>query len=1186
MSNIDPNTYALSMSLQLDTALADTSIDRIESTIIELEDKIARAVQNSISNVSTGIASIISEISQVTALTSQLNTDTSGLSAQMASAQMPSDNLDNLTSALALTESISDSHQGLIDKIALEDIHVQDVYDSLTSIDKALQTKNIKHKEELDLVEEENETVNNLYDGWKNVTGQVKDAGKEQRDLFNSLSQIYSVLSNFDKETDNFTEANYRLIGSQYEMVEATNLLAASTGLSRRETFQTYKALADVKYPKEQIGALTESITKFGLVTGVSSATSVEYSQAMRQAGFDAEATSISLTRMANAQRFLGLSSLDTQRLMQQQTKDSATQITFFGQESVKQFELIRIGLAALGKETGLAVTEQEELMKMIQSTDDSAVNFFVGLGNLDYSKLSDPEARFNALGDAVQNFANISGMSLEQLANENKTPEQMAMLKGLAGQFGTTAEAVSSLARAQLQLVDAGKEGLLTFDGLNDSLEDQMELDKLLAEAQDTMTKQFEKLYGRFVPIATVVMITLTEVIGEVLLVVNSFIDYLVGLGQAIIDVYKIMEPWLISLDKVYYYFKLIAATAIVLGGALGGLIPVFGLLGRSVALVSRGMMSFATAAGNAIRAFVSAVAPVAKPLLQISAAVLAIGAGALMMAQSFQIMFTVFKEFNAMADGAYLQLAAFLGLILLFTAGLVGLGALAQGPVALGLLAIGATFLMLGAAMYLVGAGFSYLADAALNMAQALVIVVQLFDSMDMVGFGTKLIIGGALIVAGAAYMVIAGGALLAAAVPMGAGIVAFRYATSGLVGLTENMLKAGQQMHLGGLSFKGGIIEYRSAFDLLAELRGLAGEAMSGLSDIFENIPDISAANQFIGFLSAISVVGPNVLSSAQAFQTAMQFLRNGAIALNGLVSDLVRSSTDLLFSTDKLGDASDLLILSSIKLGIGLNSILALTPMMIATNLSLSGFGLSLLAASSVLLLGTIALESAVQRIVDSAKGLVILQTVAQSIDDLIASITKLNGIQQQIANLDAAMVAWSLAFEKMKALPAAVQEIAGQMTQSVTALTGPIDQLNSLLMDSQDVVMQYGSVVADQFAIINGELNNYAISIQNVLDKINTLSAARGVISNSAREAGDTIRAETISNVMVMSETEGRSTDENSLMMKQGIALLGTIVELLDQVAKGKADLTDVAGLISQANNKPKSSMASALNNWI
>jgi hypothetical protein len=136
-----------------------------------------------------------------------------------------------------------------------------------------------------------------------------------------------------------------------------------------------------------------------------------------------------------------------------------------------------------------------------------------------------------------------------------------------------------------------------------------------------------------------------------------------------------------------------------------------------------------------------------------------------------------------------------------------------------------------------------------------------------------------------------------------------------------------------------------------------------------------------------------------------------------------------------------------------------------------------------------------------------------------------------------------------------------------------------------LADSISTVEQYGYATIEQLSLVNVELERYAVSIQSAIDKINSLAMVRSSILTDMADADDTIAAESISTVRVLNAAEGGETDPNTDLMRQGITMLGMVVELLEKVADGETDFSGLAQLLKQSGPKQHSVLAADFNNW-
>lgn len=1136
---VDPNIYGLSISLELDAAIAFDTLGRFEQSLVGVEQNIADTAQRSLKQIDAMVSKIETSLGGLVGTLGSMNVESDKLAKAMAYAGVNVDDLGsdvesqikNLIKARDFWEEIRDFNEEVAD-FAQDELETTSSYiKALNNIIKTVETKNKGHEDELGLVSSELPLVDNLEQSWRNTGDAVDGARGRTTSLFNAMRQVFDLLLEFDKETDNFTEANYRLVGSQQEIVNMTRHLSAETGIYRAEAIQAYKALADVKYPLEQMDKMAEQVGKLNVITGVGIDTIVQYSHAMRQTGIDADGTIMQLNRMAAAQRVLGLSTYDTNRIMRDAANSTASQIAMFGKDAPEAFQKAAMGLAAIGKETGMAAEQQQEWMKTLQLTGVEAITFWGDLGNLSDAEMQDVNARYNAMSTAVANFAEAASMSIEDLATASKNPDLQEELKSVVDVYGVTVEQMSAMAQAQMSLTNEQKAGLLTMEGLNELLRDEIALNRVWAETLQTLSRQWEALKARIMGVIG----PFIQMAADSLIVLFQALNWVVGAVEQLITWGRILISWLEStipgFSMITTAVKYAAGAFIVFAGAIlliGGL---GGLLGGFFRMAASGIQTIGSAIGGALANLGNAVRNVMLPLLALGAAFLMVGAGAYLFATSVAIV----------AQQGWAAIPALLGMVLavgLLGAILVGLAMLAQGPVALGLLAVAAALLAVGATVWMIGAGFRLMAEAANILTTS---IIQLTTSgaigdfaTQLLGASWKILFAAPILAAAAVILVPAAIALGVAGMLLAVATTIFSYAI-GSLGDAGTKFKEGMQALLDGtllmaqIDFgallsgavgllKAGFILGMAAivFTPAALGIGVAGVILGyGLKSLSEGAMlasqiDFTAMARNLLYGSSILVwVGPIMLAGAVmllpaglALMVAGLALWAGAFGINKAAELLVGVGDKLFDAALKIGQAAVPLSAALVALVPAAFAALFTGPALLlgatsmlpgATALMVAGFMISL--GSKYLSEGAKILGVAVGLIAEASMKLLNVS------DDVLISASAL-AIGAGILFIGSSVLLYSsglLALAGIALLPAAVSLYAGMFW-----LSGAINKLGRIAPDLHAISHSMW-MLATSFILMGsmnfGTLTNLADAGLAAIPKINTFATKLDIVAN-------------------------------------------------------------------------------------
>jgi hypothetical protein len=1030
---IDQNTYALSISLALETQSAFDSLDDFGQHITDLESNLADAAQKSLQTLGTisaqtsqSIAEINRLLDQVAAHTLKIQTNFGDASKELTDQYDTSkDQLKDLQEKLKLEREESkireDGNKFLQDDLEYSEKFVK----SMDHILESIKLKNLGHAEQNRLLGIDVDLVNSVN---SNLTDSTKEIGNANAGLAKSgigWRTIIGWVQNADKDTEKFVTTNYRVYASQMQLLDLSRQMSMETGVFQENAIEAYRALADVKTPRESIGKLAQDVGMATRVTGVSVDVWARYTRGLRGAGLTADQISKQISTVAAAQRKLGLSTEDVTRAINNQKLSAVEQAGFFGKDAPEKFQIAQLALAGMRKEMGYSEKASEELGNALMLTGIDGMVFWQQMGVAENAGL---EEKFAALTAGVTKYANTVNGSLVPAieAGNELSAEQKFQLGTVAEQMHLSVEATLMAIRARKALIGTDKEYLLTLDGARKGLQAEMNLQKQHAEANQAFTGAMKQLltvwtsfYQRilsFLANALTPLIKALTWVSEAIAVVvdniiafNRWLEKIPVIGQ-VISVLNWASDVAIALGLAFIF---VSAALGSFGIAIAGFGGLLGRFTAGIQFVITTMLSLARAFGQAIviiltslgqglAALGNAVKGVIVPLIALGIAFALTGVGAYLFARSVQII----AETGAAAIPAMFGMIAATAVL---GAVLVGLAMLVQGPVALGLLvlsvafvAVGVAALAVGAGLYLAGMGISMLSESlsfgliakftllgvALVALGAMALVAM--PGIFALGIAMTMLAVAAVIMAAAFYVVAAaikligadalpavGEALLTAGwkfaeaaalfAVAGAALVAGAVLLAGAVliiaAVAVEIVIAGGALLIGGALLAAGAGLVSIAGDMLKN--GGAGVAIGGASLLHGLTMLVMAAPMILTAGSALTLG-----AAAIAVGAAILLPASGVLALAGLT--LLSGSTALLAAAVLLSQASPMLEDSGrVFVTSGANMISGSTMLAAAGALMLAA-GAALVTGSGLLGVAGLALTAGLYMLSDSSQ----------------------------------------------------------------------------------------------------------------------------------------------------------------------------------------------------------------------
>lgn len=719
----DINTYALSIEFGLTADKATGALGVVEQRLGKVEEQVGNLASKSLMSMKT--------------ITDQLNITLSEMAKQYD--RISASNIAGLKPARESANLGEESGK----KIADEGVMLRDkILKTWVDITKILGNKEKLLNDESKIIEKETtqmKEVNKELTGWAD---KVEHATKGLQAYLKGLLDIKSVILEAINATEKFVTANYRLYGSQSELVGRAYELSNQYGIMRGQALEAMKELGNTGVPDAMMNKLIETNVKFNRLSGASiSATATWQKQmvSLGQASGDVEARMI---HMSVAMRRFGLDANEVTAIMRTQEQQANGLRTSFGSKMTGEIQRGQVAMAAYMKEIGATTESINRISASMAKVDPDIFKQLGTAVGVSAVEMETAEGQTKAFALASEQVAAAIRSGVSPLNARRglamglaQGEEQYAIaLTEAAEQMVTQEKATGKAINSQKLMTEALAGHIGKVENLNE----------IYKESNNTIVAQLGLLKNAFYASIGAIWAKFEPAVIMFLKWINVFV-------QAVTGVVGKVTAWLDSLGPVGAVFKTVAAGVMVAVVAFLALLLVLNIF--SVAA------SFAAGAGRAFGAMIeaalqgmarglTAIAVHQITMLTLAALLISMGAGALMFALAVKIL----------AQTGWAGVAALIGL----TAVMVGFG--------YALLMVGTISTATQSGLYALSVAFIAIGASALMFALAVKIIAEQGwrGAAALIGLTIALVVMGVAIVAlGAAAGAVAPGvALLTAA------------------------------------------------------------------------------------------------------------------------------------------------------------------------------------------------------------------------------------------------------------------------------------------------------------------------------------------------------------------------------------------------------------------------------------
>lgn len=695
----DINSYGLELEITLQDQATPT-LDSVNDRLMGIESQITNIATNVMAGFDASITALDTSLSSIAATFSEIN-DTVTLSVE----------------PLRDTSMIgTEIEKGLIDEAAL--LKDKLLVDWL-EITKILENKADLLMEEGDLLKEEEAQVGKIGRGFGFWHNQITRATNALKAHLASLLNIAGAIRESVAFSEQFVTANFRLYGSQTQLVNLANTLTSQYGILRGEAVLAIKALGEMRIPIESMNRLASSAAMFSRVSGVGIVQTAEWMKQLSAMGMSAMHVERRLEYMATAMRSFGLSADDVSFLMRTQQQQGAALSATFGSQVAGEIQRTQVALAAFGREMGATPEVARNLSAALGNIEFFRLDMIGQMAGVSAAEMRTAEGQSRAMAIALSRQA--------QAYRENADPawrqSQLMMLQGIYGeQLGTAMHQMSEqMAANRDQAIDQASALELVNRTLNAQNEDVQGLSQIYAESNATIARQWDILKNR-------IFAAIGAIWARIEPAVILFLQWMNTMVEAIGWVVEVISGWLDALGPVGGVLKTIGAILITVAVAWFVLVKVLGMFGvasRAALGAGRAMGSVITSVLQGLARGLAALAPYTTVMLSLAALMLSVGLAALFLGYGVALI----------AREGWQGIAALTGLT-------IAIVALAIGLAFAGSMAMYAAPGLLALAVVLVAAGV-----AAILFAFA----VKMIVSLGGAGVVTLILLAGAMMLLG---------------------------------------------------------------------------------------------------------------------------------------------------------------------------------------------------------------------------------------------------------------------------------------------------------------------------------------------------------------------------------------------------------------------------------------------------
>lgn len=728
-ATVDPNLYALSIALSLDSKEAFKQFDDFSTKVLEFEKQVEDAAASALDAFTDLFKVVSTNVEDITAGLKMVDTSVGSIKAgfttistslvEISGNQQKS--LKDIEKINELTDEYVTMHSDLADVLKEQPKHLLEFVKHTNAITDAVNTKNLAHDRQTAAVIEGTEAIRDMTKNIDHTNNAAHRTTRTWRLIKMAIFSAGRALMDVDKMTEAFVTTNYRAYGSQQQLAQGVRNLTLEYGVFGEAAFGAMKHLMDLKTPQRELVKYSEIVAKANRFTGVAVEPLAKYVTQMRVLGRTTADTEKQLRWTSEAMRSLGLTTQDVSKLTETAGLSAQElQIAMGGaNNAVETYGKVEASLMGMSKQMGMSTAVGSELAKSFVDGGIAATNAAGLIGEAGIT--SDNFARIvAALGDEIKATGNdTASLAAEVRAGTMTTYDAQIRQQSYAASMGLSSVKALNLAEKVAEV--ARQQGIVikTTADLERVMKIANNAQDPWTESMETFTAQLKVLTDWLGAAWRSVMQYAADALIPVLKAINGFLTYV---GSAVVAVQKWVAEWRAAHPEWEWVVKgltWVSGAILAIGIAIVAVTP---LLGGFAILFSGSVATAITAVSTAIATGLttigSAVQGVMVPLLALSASLLLVGGAAYLMAQSFVALASIGWQ------GLGIGLVAVGLAIGVVTAALVVLGATAPvaAPAALILLTIAGAFALVAVGVAAVISSVALLTYSFVALAQSI--------------------------------------------------------------------------------------------------------------------------------------------------------------------------------------------------------------------------------------------------------------------------------------------------------------------------------------------------------------------------------------------------------------------------------------------------------------------------------
>lgn len=1195
MANVDPNVYALNIQIELDAEKAFNILDEFGESISKIEQQIQNVAEAALRGLGAVAAKTEQAVQSVTNVTEAFSTHlgktvdhADGLAEGAASAAIDiatmagdlagvGDTFESIEKNSGFFNGnlrqtkvfIGDIIKSIANKLRLQQQAVKigsteldnaaAMNDQLKQVTANVQKKNVKHAEEGEYISAEIAMLSQAF----HLTNEHEAAVQRTADAFKSVwrnvTSIVAWLREAGKNTEEFATANFRLYGSQEQLLNQSRMLTSEAGLLQQESRAALVALGNVRVPVDQQYKLAGAIGRVNKITGIQVDTLAEYSKNMRLVGMDSDKQTIAFAKMTEAARKFGLTQQDLSKSVLGSTERMIALNRMLGgdPEQLARFQNMELAVMGIAKQAGLGTDAAQDLMN--QFADPEKVLALGGYLGMQIETADDMSIAVGKLGQQ------LSELEVQAKAGDKAAQLQ---LKALSEQFAGSekgGEAAIQTFRAMQEQLD------LTGGSIDNAADALAALNRLGRERDFTLERQLALLTEKFYAVTGAILTFIGEGLVPVIWALNGVLYGISWVITAFLGFLQALKKYPV-IGLLVSAFQMLVAVSLVLIAGIVGLAGVIGTVAipvmtgfgiaatgvgtlvagagkimlRVVKVIGSVFIEFMKQLGKGFAALGRQIAPVMLPLLAIGAALFLAGAGAYLFAKAIMLLTSNLK---AAAIGALLIIAVLAAVAL----GLVLLGRLFTDPtLAIGSLVFASVLLLIGLAALAFGAGMYFAAKAVEVLSKSL--------TWELVG---QLAVLGAILLAmglivGAAPFIAFGLAILGfALLPLALGLYALAKVMPTVASAMKMFLEVFTQ-------FSGSI--YESAKSLMYSAGYLVGAGALGL--VAAALLLAAAIPLGVG-LAAWGAIGVELIIVAALLWVGAKILKSAARALLAAMVVLeqateigLQNSKSMLAMSGILSYISGAIFVAGIGLLIGAGAMLVGALLLGGALIVLGVVAAAALLAAGLIGRGFARIRKAMAQLGPPSE---VLQ-VGMGFSMLASSLKSIGGLYRDGTIRDVGKTFEELSGVGLSLVSTAniLSFVAPIINEALMMMASPFMLITQALEGFVTIVNTQLSSAVDtltsEMERMSSVLESYADRIETVFDRIN-LAVNKGIEIALPGQIGGEVQSETLSTVRVLTQSIGgdAEADEMAAVAAQQVQILQQIA---DTLSDDRSEMTD------------------------